>query len=150
MRTAKLGAGRRRIRVASKSRPIAVDFNTLPYPGFPTDLQPQMMAYLTIAAGTSIITENVFESRFAHVNELARMGANVRTEGQHAVVKGVNRLQGCPVWATDLRAGAVLIIAALSAEGTSEIHDYFHVERGYEDLASKVEGLGAGLRSSRR
>ena len=133
------------IRVAANSRPRAVDFNTLPYPGFPTDLQPQMMAYLTVAEGTSIITENVFESRFAHVLELARMGADIWTEGQHAVVKGVPRLQGCPVRATDLRAGAALLIAALAAEGPSEIHDYFHVQRGYEDLTGKLEGLGANV-----
>ncbi|MEX2551653.1 MAG: UDP-N-acetylglucosamine 1-carboxyvinyltransferase [Actinomycetota bacterium] len=131
------------IRVAADARPKAVDFATLPYPGFPTDLQPQMMAYLAAAEGTSIITENVFESRFAHVLELARMGADIWTEGQHAVVKGVVRLQGCPVRATDLRAGAALLIAALAADGPTEIHDCHHIERGYENIVSKLEGLGA-------
>lgn len=131
------------IRVASNSRHAGVDFATLPYPGFPTDLQPQMMAYLATADGTSIITENVFESRFAHVLELARMGADIWTEGQHAVVKGVLRLQGCPVHAPDLRGGAALIIAALAADGPSQIHDYHHCERGYENLAGKLVGLGA-------
>lgn len=131
------------IRVGVNDRKKAVDFATLPYPGFPTDLQPQMMAYLSTAEGTSIITENVFESRFAHVLELVRMGADIWTEGQHAVVRGVHRLQGCPVAATDLRAGAALLIAALAADGPTEIHDYYHLERGYEDLQGKLEGLGA-------
>lgn len=129
--------------VASNRRPMAVDFATLPYPGFPTDLQPQMMAYLTIADGTSILTENVFESRFAHVQELVRMGADVRTEGHHAVVRGVGGLQGAPVTGSDLRAGAALVVAALAAEGQSEIHDFHHVQRGYEDFAGKLTALGA-------
>ncbi|MDQ4148573.1 MAG: UDP-N-acetylglucosamine 1-carboxyvinyltransferase [Actinomycetota bacterium] len=126
-------------------RPKATDFATLPYPGFPTDLQPQMMAYLSVAEGTSIITENVFESRFQHVSELARMGADIRVEGHHAVVKGVAGLQGAPVHAPDLRGGAALVIAALAADGRTEIHDFFHVERGYEDLPGKLRALGAGV-----
>jgi UDP-N-acetylglucosamine 1-carboxyvinyltransferase len=134
------------IRVAAAGRPRAVDFATLPYPGFPTDLQPQMMAYLTSSEGTSIITENVFESRFGHVLELVRMGADIRTEGQHAVVRGVERLQGCPVRSTDLRAGAALLIAALAAEGLTEIHNCHHIERGYEDLVDKLRTLGARAR----
>ncbi|MGQ0679917.1 MAG: UDP-N-acetylglucosamine 1-carboxyvinyltransferase [Actinomycetota bacterium] len=137
------------IRVAAASRQRAVDFATLPYPGFPTDLQPQMMAYLATAEGTSIITENVFESRFAHVLELVRMGADIWTEGQHAVVKGVPRLQGCPVRASDLRCGAALLIAALAAdEGHTKIHDCYHIERGYEDVRGKLEGLGATVKVS--
>lgn len=131
------------IRVAADHRAQAVDFQTLPYPGFPTDLQPQMMAYLATAEGTSIITENVFENRFAHAQELARMGADIRTEGHHAVVRGVRRLQGAPVRGSDLRAGAALVVAALSAEGRTEVHDFHHVERGYEDFAGKLSGLGA-------
>lgn len=131
------------IRVAGDRRPHSVDFATLPYPGFPTDLQPQMMAYLATAEGTSIITENVFENRFAHSLELVRMGADIRIEGHHAVVRGVRRLQGAPVKGSDLRAGAALVVAALGAEGMSEVHDFHHCERGYEDFAGKLRGLGA-------
>ncbi|HEX2178353.1 MAG TPA: UDP-N-acetylglucosamine 1-carboxyvinyltransferase [Actinomycetota bacterium] len=131
------------IRVAGDHRPSSVDFATLPYPGFPTDLQPQMMAYLATAEGTSIITENVFENRFAHALELVRMGADIRIEGHHAVVRGVRRLQGAPVKGSDLRAGAALVVAALGAEGMSEVHDFHHCERGYEDFAGKLSGLGA-------
>lgn len=131
------------IRVAGDRRPHSVDFATLPYPGFPTDLQPQMMAYLAAAEGTSIITENVFENRFAHALELVRMGADIRIEGHHAVVRGVRRLQGAPVKGSDLRAGAALVVAALGAEGMSEVHDFHHCERGYEDFAGKLRGLGA-------
>ena len=133
------------IHVSIDRRPKAVDFSTLPYPGFPTDLQAQMMGYLSVAEGTSIVTENVFESRFLHVNELARMGADIRVEGHHAVVKGVAGLQGAPVHAPDLRGGAALVIAALVAEGRTEIHDFFHVERGYENLPGKLRALGANV-----
>lgn len=133
------------IRVRGERPSRAVDFATLPYPGFPTDLQPQMMAYLATAEGTSIITENVFESRFAHVLELVRMGADIRIEGHHAVVRGVSRLQGAPVRGSDLRAGAALVVAALGAEGTTEVHDFHFIERGYEDFAGKLCGLGASV-----
>lgn len=133
------------IRVTMDRRPGATDFATLPFPGFPTDLQPQMMAYLSVADGTSIVTENVFESRFLHVNELRRMGADIRTEGHHAVVRGVPSLQGAPVRASDLRAGAALVIVALSAEGGTEIHDIHHIDRGYEDMAGKLKRLGAEI-----
>lgn len=133
------------IRVTADHQAQAVDFATLPYPGFPTDLQPQLMAYLATAEGTSIITENVFENRFAHALELVRMGADIRIEGHHAVVRGVRRLQGAPVKGSDLRAGAALVVAALGAEGQSEIHDFHHVERGYEDFAGKLRGLGADV-----
>ncbi|MGH2767386.1 MAG: UDP-N-acetylglucosamine 1-carboxyvinyltransferase [Actinomycetota bacterium] len=125
------------------SRPNAVDFATLPYPGFPTDLQAPMMAYLAAAEGTSIITENVFESRFLHVSELARMGAEIQVEGHHAVVRGVAGLQGAPVRARDLRGGAALLVAAVSARGTSEIHGIHHIDRGYDDPVGKLRGLGA-------
>ncbi|MEO7804244.1 MAG: UDP-N-acetylglucosamine 1-carboxyvinyltransferase [Actinomycetota bacterium] len=131
------------IRVGASRRPISTDFATLPYPGFPTDLQPQMMAYLATCEGTSIVTENMFESRFLHVHELVRMGADARTEGHHAVVRGVPRLQGAPVRASDLRAGAAIMIAALGAEGTTDIYDIHHIERGYEDLPGKLRRLGA-------
>jgi len=131
------------VEVAIDGRPAAVDFATLPYPGFPTDLQAQMIAYLCTADGTSIVTENVFESRFAHVAELGRMGADVRIEGHQAVVRGVVQLEGAPVKAHDLRGGVALIIAALGADGDSVVHDIHHVERGYEDLPDKLRRLGA-------
>ncbi len=133
------------IRVSASDRPLAVDFVTLPYPGFPTDLQPQMMALMAGARGTSIATENVFESRFMFVDELNRMGADIRTEGHHAVIRGVERLQSAPVRALDIRAGAAMVIAGLSAEGTSEISDLHHVDRGYENLEERLASLGAEL-----
>lgn len=126
-------------------RPRAVDVATLPYPGFPTDLQAPTMAYLAAAEGTSIITENVFESRFLHVGELLRMGADVHVEGHHAVVRGVGRLEGAPVRAHDLRGGAAMVVAALGAEGETEIHDVHHIERGYEGIYDKLRGLGAAV-----
>jgi len=122
-----------------------VDFATLPFPGFPTDLQPPMMAYLAGADGTSIVTENVFEARFTHVPELVRMGADIRVEGHHAVVRGVPRLQGAPVRVSDLRGGAALLIAALGAEGKTELQDIHHLDRGYEDLTGKLTALGARI-----
>ncbi|HYR61459.1 MAG TPA: UDP-N-acetylglucosamine 1-carboxyvinyltransferase [Actinomycetota bacterium] len=134
--------------VSIARRPTAVDFATLPYPGFPTDLQAQMIAYLCTAEGTSIVTENLFESRFAHLAELGRMGADLRVEGHQAVVRGVPRLEGAPVLAHDLRGGVALIIAALGAEGVSEVHDIHHVERGYEDLPGKLRALGAEVDAS--
>jgi UDP-N-acetylglucosamine 1-carboxyvinyltransferase len=134
------------VRVAMVGRPRAVDFVTLPYPGFPTDLQPQMLAMLAIADGTSIATENVFESRFMFVDELQRMGADVRTEGHHAVVRGVDRLSAAPVRALDIRAGAATVIAALTADGTTEISHVYHLDRGYEALGAKLTALGAEVR----
>jgi len=133
------------LRVGMSERPLAVDFVTLPYPGFPTDLQPQMMALLAPARGTSIATENVFESRFMFVDELNRMGADIRTEGHHAVIRGVERLQAAPVRALDIRAGAAMVVAALSAEGTTEITDLHHLDRGYEDLCERLRSLGANI-----
>lgn len=131
--------------VSIDRQPRGVDIMTLPYPGFPTDLQAPMMAYLATASGTSIVTENVFEARFLHVAELGRMGASIRTEGHHAVVAGVPRLEGAPVRAMDLRGGAALIVAAVGAEGRTEIHDVEHIERGYEAVVAKLTGLGASL-----
>jgi UDP-N-acetylglucosamine 1-carboxyvinyltransferase len=133
------------LRVSIDRRPSAIDFVTLPFPGFPTDLQAPTMAYLATAEGTSIITENVFEARFMHVDELVRMGADIRTEGHHAVVRGVPRLQGAPMRATDLRSGAALVIAALGAQGQSEIYDVHHIERGYVDLVGRLQMLGANI-----
>ena len=141
--------GKSGIQVSARSRPRAVDFATLPFPGFPTDLQPPMMAYLATAEGTSIITENVFESRFLHMQELARMGADIRTEGHHAIVRGVPRLQAAPVRVSDLRAGAALLVAALGAEGQTEIHDVQHLDRGYEDVVGKLSRLGAHIQRLR-
>jgi UDP-N-acetylglucosamine 1-carboxyvinyltransferase len=126
-----------------------VDLVTLPYPGFPTDLQPQMMAFLAGADGTSIVTENVFESRFMFVDELNRMGADIRTEGHHAVIRGVERLSAAPVRALDIRAGAAMVIAALAADGVSEIEDMYHVDRGYQDFEAKLSRLGAAARRER-
>jgi len=134
------------VRVALDGRPRAVDFVTLPYPGFPTDLQPQMLAMLATADGTSIATENVFESRFMFVDELQRMGADVRTEGHHAVVRGVDGLSAAPVRALDIRAGAATVIAALAADGTTEISHVYHLDRGYEALEAKLGALGAEVR----
>ena len=130
-------------RVSMSGRPFAVDFVTLPYPGFPTDLQPQMMAFLATARGTCIATENVFESRFMFVDELNRMGADIRTEGHHAVIRGVERLSAAPVRALDIRAGAAMVIAALAADGTTEVTDLHHLDRGYENLEERLGALGA-------
>jgi UDP-N-acetylglucosamine 1-carboxyvinyltransferase len=137
------------VTVGIEDRPLAADFVTLPYPGFPTDLQPQMMAMLAVARGTSIITENVFESRFMFVDELNRMGADIRTEGHHAVIVGVERLSAAPVRALDIRAGAAMIIAALAADGTTEIFDLYHVDRGYQDFDGRLVALGAEVRRER-
>jgi UDP-N-acetylglucosamine 1-carboxyvinyltransferase len=133
------------IRVRGREPLIAVDIKTLPYPGFPTDMQAQMMALMTVATGTSVIVETVFENRFMHVNELKRMGANIVIEGHSAVVKGVPRLTGAPVKATDLRAGAALVVAALLAEGKTEISAVHHLDRGYENLVAKLQGAGAKI-----
>jgi UDP-N-acetylglucosamine 1-carboxyvinyltransferase len=139
----------RGIAVSMEEGPRAVDLVTLPYPGFPTDLQPQVMALLAVADGTSIVTENVFESRFMFVDELNRMGADIRTEGHHAVIRGVERLSAAPVRALDIRAGAAMVVAALSADGVTEIEDMYHVDRGYQDLEAKLTGLGADVRRER-
>ncbi|HEX6329725.1 MAG TPA: UDP-N-acetylglucosamine 1-carboxyvinyltransferase [Actinomycetota bacterium] len=137
------------VAVSIDRRPAAVDLVTLPYPGFPTDLQPQMMSLLAVADGTSIVTENVFESRFMFVDELNRMGADIRTEGHHAVIRGVERLSAAPVRALDIRAGAAMVIAALAADGVTEIADLYHVDRGYEGFEQKIAALGAEVRRER-
>jgi UDP-N-acetylglucosamine 1-carboxyvinyltransferase len=133
------------VRVRMDDRPEPLDVVTLPYPGFPTDLMPPTIALLSVARGTSIVTENVFESRFMFVDELLRMGADIRTEGHHAVVRGVPRLSGAPVRALDIRAGAAMVIAALAAEGVTEVSDLYHVDRGYEDLDGRLAAVGAEL-----
>ncbi|MEX2204042.1 MAG: UDP-N-acetylglucosamine 1-carboxyvinyltransferase [Actinomycetota bacterium] len=137
------------VAISMQTRPKAVDLVTLPYPGFPTDLQPQMMALLAAAEGTSIVTENVFESRFMFVDELNRMGADIRTEGHHAVIRGVEHLSAAPVRALDIRAGAALVIAALATNGVTEIEGMYHVDRGYQDFESKLTRLGAVVRRER-
>jgi UDP-N-acetylglucosamine 1-carboxyvinyltransferase len=134
------------LRVRQEDRAGAADFVTLPYPGIATDFQPILLAMLSTAAGTSIATENVFEGRFTYVDELRRMGADIRTEGHHAVIRGVERLSAAPVRALDIRAGAAMAIAALTADGVSEIADIEHVDRGYEDFEGKLTALGAEVR----
>ena len=123
----------------------ATDIKTLPYPGFPTDMQAQFMALMVMAEGTSVITETVFENRFMHVDELRRMGANIKVDGRNAIVEGVTHLAGASVKATDLRAGAALITAALVAEGETEITGLQYIDRGYEDLVEKFRGIGADI-----
>ena len=120
-----------------------VDIKTMPYPGFPTDMQPQMMALLSMTPGVSVITETVFENRFMHVGELGRMGANIKIDGRVAIVEGVNQLTGCEVKATDLRAGAAMILAGLVANGVTEIGEIYHIDRGYTNIEEKFQKLGA-------
>ena len=122
-----------------------VDIKTLPYPGFPTDLQAPMLSLVTIAKGTSIITETIFENRFKHVDELTRMGAKIKVEGRTAIIRGVSSLTGAIVAAPDLRAGSALVLAALAAQGTTEIEQVYHIERGYENLEKKLQSLGAQI-----
>jgi UDP-N-acetylglucosamine 1-carboxyvinyltransferase len=134
------------LRILQRERPRAVDFVTLPYPGVATDFQPVLMAMLATANGTSIATENVFESRFLYVDELKRMGADIHREGHHAVIRGVPRLSAAPVRALDIRAGAAMVIAALCADGVTEVSEMHHVDRGYEDFEEKLTSLGASIR----
>jgi UDP-N-acetylglucosamine 1-carboxyvinyltransferase len=143
---AQLQVEKEAIQVLSQGRLQSVDVKTLPYPGFPTDMQAQMMALMTLARGSSVITETVFESRFIHMLELQRMGADIRIEGNHAVVTGVERLSGAPVMASDLRASACLILAGLAAEGETRVTRVYHLDRGYERLDAKLAGLGAQVR----
>ena len=133
------------LRVRSNGCLKAVDIKTMPYPGFPTDMQAQFMALMTVAEGTSVFTETVFENRFMHADELRRMGANIKIDGRNAIVEGVSRLTGCKVKATDLRAGAALIVAALAAEGQTEITELQYIDRGYEDLIEKFQTIGADI-----
>lgn len=123
----------------------SVDIKTMPYPGFPTDMQPQMMSFLSTINGSSIITETVFENRFMHVQELIRMGANIKIDGRTAFIEGVPKLTGCKVKATDLRAGAAMILAGLAAEGTTEIGDIYHIDRGYTNIEYKFKELGVEI-----
>lgn len=133
------------VRVISDGHIHSTDIKTLPYPGFPTDLQAQFMAMMTIGDGTSTVTETVFENRFMHVGELRRMGANIEVEGRKAIVHGVPFLQGAFVRATDLRAGAALVLAGLAVHGVTEVGDLRHIDRGYDHLVEKLRGLGADI-----
>ncbi len=138
--------GERGLRVRQVARARAMDLVTLPFPGIATDFQPILLAMLSVADGTSIVTENVFEGRFLYVGELQRMGADIRTQGHHAVIRGVPQLSAAPVRALDIRAGMALVIAALCADGVTEIADVHHIDRGYEDLEGKFARLGADVR----
>jgi len=143
---AEISRGDGEVRVSMSRRPESLDLVTLPYPGFPTDLQPPMMVLLARADGSSIVTENVFEARFLFVDELNRMGSQIRVEGHHAVIRGVERLTGAPVRAPDIRAGAALILGGLCAEGYTHVYDEpCHIQRGYEDFTGKLVGLGADV-----
>jgi len=132
-------------RVKMDKRPIAVDVATLPYPGFPTDLQPMIITLNAIAAGTSLVTENVFEGRFMFVNELLRLGAKINVDGHHAAITGIEQLSSAPVAATDIRAGAGLVLAALVSDGVTIIEDAFHIDRGYPDFPAQLQSLGADV-----
>ncbi len=133
------------LKVSAGPKIHSVDVKTIPYPGFPTDLQAQMMAYMAIGSGLSVITETVFENRFMHVSELIRMGADILIQGGSAIVRGVPTLYGAQIMATDLRASASLILAALVAEGTTEISRIYHIDRGYEGIEKKFSALGADI-----
>jgi UDP-N-acetylglucosamine 1-carboxyvinyltransferase len=133
------------LRVARPDRLRTVDISTLPYPGVATDYKPFLVTLLSVAHGVGIVTENLFSGRFRYVDELRRLGADIRTEGHHAVVRGVDHLSGAPVRATDLRAGAALVLAGLAAEGETVVADARHVDRGYEDLAGTLRSLGADV-----
>lgn len=133
------------IRVSRDNELVAADIQTLPHPGFPTDLQAQFMLLCTLANGTSIVTENVFENRFMFASELMRMGADITIEDHHAIIRGVESLQGAPVSSTDLRAGAALVLAGIVAEGSTDVHEIQHIDRGYESYCEKLRSLGADV-----
>jgi UDP-N-acetylglucosamine 1-carboxyvinyltransferase len=143
---ARITASEAGLRIEAPERPQAVDFITAPFPGFPTDLQAQLMACLTVARGASRVVETIFENRFMHVQELVRMGADVAIDGHTAVVRGVTRLSGAPVMATDLRASASLVLAGLRAEGVTTVQRVYHLDRGYEGLEHKLSAVGARIR----
>ncbi len=134
------------IHVSRKGPIKSVDIKTMPYPGFPTDLQAQIMALMSLTSGLSVINETIFENRFMHVAELRRMGADIRVDGSSAIVNGTGRLSGAQVMATDLRASASLVVAGLAAEGVTEISRVYHLDRGYDDLVGKLAGIGARIR----
>ena len=129
--------------VESSGRLKKANVKTMPHPGFPTDMQPQIAVCMALASGTSVVTEGVWDNRFRYIGELRRMGATVHVDGKVAVIEGVEKLRGCPVKACDLRAGAAMVIAGLAAEGTTTISDIKYVERGYENITEKLQALGA-------
>ncbi len=133
------------LRVIGRQRTKAIDFKTMPFPGFPTDMQAQVMVLMAVSEGTSIITETIFENRFKHVDELRRMGADIRVEGRVCIVKGVKKLSGAYVETSDLRAGSALVIAGLVAEGATVVANIYHIDRGYENFEQKLRGLGAQI-----
>lgn len=135
-------------RVRMDGRPTSVDFQTLPFPGFPTDLQPMAIGLSAIADGTSIITENVFESRFRFVDEMLRLGADAQVDGHHVLIRGQERLSSTDVWSSDIRAGAGLVLSALCADETSVVHDVFHIDRGYPHFVENLQSLGATIERS--
>ena len=135
-----------KLRVWSDKRPTKATIKTLPYPGFPTDLQPQMGVVLSLAEGTSIINESIWESRFQYTNELNKMGAQITAQGKSAIFEGVEKLTGASVYSTDLRAGAALIIAGIAAEGVTEVYNLEHIDRGYEDIEEKFRSIGANIK----
>ena len=143
---AEITLGDKTLIVQGPDRPLAKDVKTMPYPGFPTDMQAQFMALMTVADGTSLITESIFENRFMHVAEMRRMGADISVEHSTAKVKGMRNLKGAPVMATDLRASASLVIAGLAAQGTTTIDRVYHLDRGYEKIEEKLKLLGAKIR----
>lgn len=134
------------IRVIAKNNQKATNIKTLPYPGFPTDMQPQITTALALANGSSLVVESIFENRFKYVDELARMGTNIKVEGNTAMVIGVNKLRGASLKAPDLRAGAALVLAGLAAEGQTIVDDIKYIKRGYEDFEGKLISLGADIR----
>lgn len=133
------------VRVQGPPRPKPVDFATLPYPGFHTDMHPQMVALLSVASGTSVITENIYAARFRYVGELNRLGADVSLEGQHVIIRGIDQLSGCPVDACDIRAGAALVLAGLVADGYTTVTDAQHIDRGYSSFDQRLRDLGADV-----
>jgi UDP-N-acetylglucosamine 1-carboxyvinyltransferase len=133
------------VRVTCRQRLGRTHVKTLPYPGFPTDMQPQMSVVLALARGTSIVTESIFENRFKYADELMRMGANIKIEGNTAIIDGVERLSGARISAPDLRAGAALVIAGLAADGYTVVDDIVYIQRGYEDFPGKLRSIGAEI-----
>ena len=137
------------ILVSRQARVQSIDIKTQPYPGFPTDLQAQLMSLMSLANGLSVISETIFENRFMHVAELKRMGAEIKINGNSAIIKGIEQLKGARVMATDLRASASLVVAGLAAQGVTEISRIYHLERGYEDMVGKLQALGAKVRKEK-
>lgn len=130
-------------RVVQETRPTAVDYQTLPFPGFPTDMQPMAIALCAVSGGMSVITENIFESRFRFVDEMTRLGADTNIDGHHVSIRGVEELSSAPVWSSDIRAGAGLVLAGLCADGVTRVNDVFHIDRGYPGFVEKMVELGA-------